>query len=152
MLPRSVVRDRVRLTKDRAKALLASGLQRAVARHGKDEAALAAGCSPRCIEKALAHDTLPGIETVLNLLDLDVTVLDELLAARGMRLLPLHHDAANDLSTAAGVIAAMGELVRSQADGRRDHTETMAVATLLRPHLGAIEAIVREADELRGAA
>ena len=51
----TVVRKAERLTKDRAKSLLASGLQRAVSKHGADEVALAAGCTKRCIEKALAH-------------------------------------------------------------------------------------------------
>lgn len=148
----TVVRKAARLTKDRAKRLLASGLQRLVVRHGKDEVALAAGCSPRCIEKALSHDTLPGLETALNALTLDPTVLDELLASLGFRLCPLHSQSADDLTLAAGVITAMGELVKARADGVRDHNETLSVATLLRPHLPAILSIVREADALRGAA
>ena len=152
MLPRSVVRESLRLTKDRAKALLASGLQRSVVKHGADEVALAAGCTKRCIEKALAHETLPSMETALNALTIEPTVLDELLAAYGLRLCPLHADAANDLTTAAGLSGAVSKLVEACADGVRDHNETLAVAALLRPHLPAIQAIVREADQLRGAA
>lgn len=148
----TVVRNPQRLTKDRAKALLASGLQRAVTAHGADEVALAAGCTRRCIEKALAHDTLPSMETALNALAVEPTVLDELLAAYGLRLCPLRAEAANDLAVAGGVIDAMGKLVTACADGHRDHNETLSVAALLRPHLPAINAIVREADQLRGAA
>lgn len=148
----TVVRKAERLTKDRTKALLASGLQRAVAKRGADEVALAAGCSQRCIEKALAHDTLPGLDTTLNALTADATIMDELLAAYGLRLCPLRAEAANDLMVAGGVIDAMGKLVSAHADGRRDHNETLSIAALLRPHLPAITAIVREADELRGAA
>lgn len=147
-----IVRKPHRLAKDRAKQLLAAGLLRGVTLHGKDEIALAAGCSSRCIEKALSLDTLPSMETMLNALSLEPTLLDELLAAYGMRLAPLHAEAANDLVVASGVIDAMGELVRAAADGRRDHTETLAVAALMRPHLPAIQAIVREADALRGVA
>src|SRR5688572_23937673 len=95
-----VVRENRRLTKDRAKVLVASGLQRAVARLGKEEVALAAGCTSRCIEKALAHDTLPSIETLFNALAADVTIADELLSAYGFRLAPLHCEAANDLTVA----------------------------------------------------
>jgi hypothetical protein len=64
----------------------------------------------------------------------------------------LHAEAANDLATAGGIIGAMGVLVNAVADGHRDHNETLAVAALIRPHMPAISAIVREADELRGAA
>ncbi len=148
----TVVRKAERLTKDRAKSLLASGLQRAVSKHGADEVALAAGCTKRCIEKALAHDTMPSMETALNALTIEPTVLDELLAAYGLRLCPLRSEAANDLLVAGGVIDAMGKLVSAHADGVRDHNETLSIAALLRPHLPAIQAIVREADELRGAA
>jgi len=148
----TVVRNAERLTKDRAKALLASGLQRAVATRGKDQVALAAGCGERCIEKALAQDTLPSIETVLNALDADETIMDELLAARGRRLCSLRAEAANDMALAAGVTIAMGQLVQALTDGIRDHTETLTIADLLRPHLPAMNAIVREADGLRGAA
>lgn len=144
------IRGKQRLTKDRAKILIASGLHRCVAAHGIDELALAGGCSRRTIEKALAHETVPSVEYLVNMLDLDASLLDELLAAKGLRLCPLDSAPARDLPIAAGVIDAMGELVKAAADGHRDHGETLAVADLLRPHMAALASIINEADRLRG--
>jgi hypothetical protein len=146
-----IVPKSAKVAKDRAKVLIAAGLLRAVHNHGKDAlVAESGGCGKRCLEKALALETLPSVETLVNLLDLEPTVLDELLAAKGWRLAPLDSIHSADLSTAAGVINAMGELVAANTDGIRDHNETLAVATMLRPHLPAITAIVREADAIRG--
>jgi hypothetical protein len=143
---------RDRLTKDRAKQLVASGLHRAVSGNGLDEVALAAGCTNRCIQNALALDSLPSLDLLLNAMDLEPTLLDEVLAAKGFRLAPLHTNAANDLNIAAGVSEIAGAICRALTDGQRDHNETLAIAKLIRPHLPALSAIVREADELRGAA
>ena len=145
-----IVRKSAKLTKDRAKELVAAAMLRVVQRHGKDALAAEGGCGRRCIEKALALDTLPSIETLVNALDLDVTLLDELLAAKGWRLATLDTDSARDLNTAAGVIGAMGALVHANSDGVRDHSETLGIADLIRPHLPAMTGIVREADRLRG--
>ncbi len=141
-----------RLTHEKAISLVAAGLQRAVATHGKRTVAYVAGSSERRIEAALSHTSLPHLDILLNILDLDQTVLDELLAFKGVRISPLHPEPGNDLSTAAGVISAMGNLVRANVDGPRCHNQTLAIAALLRPHAGAIEAIIHEADQLRGAA
>ena len=78
--------------------------------------------------------------------------MSEVLSAYGFRLIPITVDAANDLTTAAGTIDAMAALIRSQDDHHRDHNETLAIAALLRPHLAALERIVAQADDLRGAA
>lgn len=147
-----IVRNPQRLTKERAKTFIAAGLQRAVAEHGKDELALAGGCSERCIEKALALDTVPSIETLGNMLAKEPTLLDEFYAALGWQLIPLRANAANDLETAAGLGRAGATLAEAWADGRRDHIELFAFVDLIRPHLPAIMAMIGEADQLRGAA
>lgn len=148
----TVVRKVQRLTKDKAKSLIAAGLQRSVAQHGLDELALAGGCSERCLQKALALDSLPEAHTLANMLDCDPTILDEFFKAKGFRLSPLHCDAANDLKTAAGLGHAGAELAAAWADGQRNHAELFRVVDLIRPHLPAIHALVHEADTLRGAA
>jgi DNA-binding phage protein len=141
-----------RVTKDRAKALLASGLHRAVTASGLAEVALAAGCCERSIQNALSLDTLPSLDIILNAMDLEPTILDELLAAKGLRIAPLHSEAANDLHIAAGASSIAAAICRALTDGQRDHRETLEIAKLIRPHLPALTAIVREADELKGAA
>jgi DNA-binding phage protein len=145
-------RKTARLTKDRCKALVASGLHRAVNSSGIDEVALAAGCCEQSVRNTLSLDSLPSLDLLLNAMDIEPTLLDEVLAAKGFRLAPLHSDAANDLTVAAGVSEISSAICRALADGQRDHNETVTIAKLIRPHLPALTAIVREADELRGAA
>lgn len=147
-----VLQDRTALPKGRVSALLSAGWARAIAASGKGAFADALEVSENTIGNALAQRTTPELHTVLNSLTVDPTALDELLAGYGVRLCPLHAVAANDLATAAGVISAMGSLVEAMADGHRDHNETLAVAQLLRPHMSAVNAIIHEADALRGAA
>jgi hypothetical protein len=140
------------LPKHRVSNLLAAGWARVIAKEGKGAFADRLECSENTISNALSGKTTPEFHTALNSLAIDITALDEVFAGYGVRLVPLHAEAANDLAMSAGVINAMGELVARLADGERDHNDTLAVAALLRPHIPAISAIVREADELRGAA
>jgi len=108
--------------------------------------------STKTIDRAVTAANLPEAHTVFNSLFACPTALDEVLREFGFCLRPLSAEAANDLTTAAGVISAMGELVRAMDDGRRDHNETLAVAQLLRPYMPALQGILAQADELRGAA
>lgn len=140
------------LPKHRVSALLAAGWARIALKHGKGNLADAIETSEKTVENAMSGKTLPEFHTALNSLSLDPTALDEVLAGFGFRIIPLHSDAANDINTAAGVIHAMGELVRAQEDGHRDHNETLAIAQLLRPYMPAMQAIIVQADQIRGAA
>ena len=106
----------------------------------------------KTIDRACGSKNLPEAHTIFNSLFACPTALDEVAALFGFKMVPLSIDAANDLVTAAGTVHAMAELIRSQDDQHRDHNETLAIAQLLRPHIGALNAIVRQADELRGAA
>ncbi len=152
MRDRNILRQIAPQPKHRVSTLLAAGWARVIARVGKGAFADRLECSENTISNALAGKTTPELHTALNSLAVDHTALDEVLASYGFRITPLHAEAANDLAMSAGVINAMGELVARLADGERDHNDTLAVAALLRPHIPAISAIVREADELRGAA
>lgn len=140
------------LPKHRVSALLSAGWARIAAKHGKGKLADGIEATEKTVENAMAGRTLPEFHTALNSLTVDPTALDELFAAMGLRVCPLHAEAANDLQTAAGVVTAMGELIARLADGNRDHNDTLAIAALLRPHMPAMTSILREADALRGAA
>lgn len=140
------------LPKHRVSSLLAAGWARAVAKVGKGTFADAVETTSRTVDNGLTGNTLPEAHTVFNSLAADPTALDELFAAYGFRLVPLHSAAANDMATVAGFCDAAGELAKAAADGLRDHTETLRVADKLRPHIPAAIAIVREADEIRGVA
>ncbi|SEM54900.1 hypothetical protein SAMN05192583_0588 [Sphingomonas gellani] len=151
MIPRNVLPKRSGPDEATFATLFVAGLARVAAKLGKGALADRMGRTTRSLDNILGGGSTSG-KAMFDALLADETALDEVLASYGFRLCPLHSEAANDLTVAAGVIDAMGELVRSRSDGHRDHNETLAVATLLRPHLPAMQAIVREADELRGAA
>lgn len=153
MQPHVNVCHSVPVTKDKFKRLLASSWGRIWPVMGKAAMAQAMGLeNTKTIDRAVTGANLPEAHVIFNSLAADPTALDEILREYGFTLRPLQIDAANDILTAAGVIKAMGELVRALDDGRRDHNETLAIAQLLRPHLPAMQAIIAQADELRGVA
>lgn len=140
------------LTEEDVRPLVAPALIGLCAEHGPAKVGLMVGCHGKTVSRARdKHATLEA-STLLNLLAADPNALDLALAHFGFRLTKLHSDAANDLHTAAGLMDGASELVKAVATDGRDNQETLRVAALLRPHLPAAIAIVREADELRGAA
>lgn len=141
------------LSKDKFQRVLAQAWGRVWPNIGKGNMASAMGLeSTKTIDRAVTASNLPEAHTVLNSLCADSSALDEVLAEYGYRAVPITLEAANDLSTAAGTIDAMVALVRSQDDNHRDHSETLAIAQLLRPHLPALQSLIAEADRLRSVA
>lgn len=148
-----VVRNREPVTKTRSKALIASGLNRAVLTHGIEAVALAAGeCTPRCIQKALAHENLLGVDKLINLLLLDPTSLSELLGAVGMKIVPNEIAISTDMVTVSEMSGAVATFCQALEDGRRNHRETLQLANLLRPLMPKLASIVHEADGLKAVA
>src|SRR3546814_736132 len=138
-----------RLTESEARRMLALGLQRVVKAHGPSGVALDAWCDEKTIRNARDETTSLKLHTTLNLLALDVTALDELLAAYGFRLAPLYADEAHDLRMISGLASVAGALADANADGVRDHRETLVVADALRPLLPQLAMIIEQADRLR---
>jgi hypothetical protein len=139
--------------KDRFQLLLAQAWGRIWPQVGKGTMASAMGLdSTKTIDRAVTASNLPEAHTVFNSLCADLSALDELLREYGVGVHLLRNAPANDLLTAAGVVKAMGDLIGRLEDGIRCHNDTLAVAALLRPHMPALEAIIADADRLRGAA
>jgi hypothetical protein len=149
MRSNTVVREPKPLTKDRVKALIASGLQRAARDHGLDEVAIKAGCSRRCIEKALCHETLPEAHLLGNILLLDDTALSEWLAALGFMAIRLDKLHSPDFETLSQMGHAMTEFIEALADGKRTPKETCDLAEVLRPLVPRLTQIVHEADDIK---
>jgi hypothetical protein len=147
----NVVRNPKPLTKDRAKALIASGLQRAARDHGIDEVAIKAGCTRRCIEKALSHETLPEAHTLGNILLIDPTAFCEWLGALGLQIVPRDAILSPDMETLSQMSKAMAEFIDALRDGKRTHRETLELAEELRPLIPRLTAIVHEAEGLKAA-
>ena len=141
----------VPLPKHRVKALVAAGWARVIAGlgdGGKQRFADGIDTSSRTVEYALAGNTLPEAHTLLNSLLVDPTALSEVLAALGFQLVPSNARASDDLSLASGLTEVTGDLIRNR--GRRSPRDTLILADKLRPIIAEEEAIVREADTLRG--
>jgi hypothetical protein len=152
MVQRSAVLPPVApLTEQDARHLLAAGLLKPVHEQGPTRVGLTIGCNEKTVRSARDEQTTLRLDLAFNTLLADPASIDALLAHYGYQLSRRHADAANDLLTAAGVIGAMGELVARLADGKRCRNDTLAIAALLRPHMPAIHAIMREADEIVGA-
>ena len=155
-----IMRKNTHVSNEEAKRLFAAGLFRAVSKRGKrgiDAIAIDADCSPRTISKALAMETLPAGETLVNLLMADASILDELLAHAGLRVVPIEMVATQDLDLVEALGAVMGGLAKSRSPNspggvERIYSETTMIADMARTVLPALTAIVREADGIRGVA
>jgi DNA-binding phage protein len=148
----AVANNRKRLTRDRAKSLIATGLQRAVNQYGLDQVSMEAGCKATCLRTALSHQTLPEIHFVLNALTLDGTVMDEALATVGFCLVPLEMDFNADMEVIAELSGLLTEWLGAMKDGKRDHIETQQIAARIRYLLPKLRGVVGEADRLRSVA
>lgn len=104
------------------------------------------------ISRAMRGPSLPSAEHLLNSLCADATALDEVLALYGLTIKPKQSQAANDMELAAGLGHGLSELIDRLRDGKRCHLDTLALAELFRRIIPQMQAIVDEADQIRGAA
>lgn len=142
VLPKRTVPDEARFH-----ALIVQGLARVAAQHGRGTLSDAMGRSGRQLDNVFAGSD-PKAKALFDVLALDPTALDEILSAYGLRTVPLAGGIEDDLRLAAGLSNGLSKLIESAADGVRDHNETLAIAALLRPHVGPINAIINQADDL----
>lgn len=129
--------------------LVVAGLARVAAKIGRGNLADKMGRTTRAIDKVFGGST-PDAKALWDAMLADSSVMDELAAAYGFRIIPLNCEPANDLALAAGLCESASELIGANADGHRDHRETCRIADKLRPFAGPVCAIIREADEIRG--
>lgn len=147
-----VVRKTIYLTNARAKKLVADGLNEAVPDVGKDRLAGAADVKVRTVEKWMSQTSLPDVDCLLNMADVDPRVVAALFAEKGWVLTPKMADPANDMQLASGLGRSVAELIDRLRDGRRCHIDTAVLAELFRPLIPQMQAIVDEADRARGIA
>ena len=104
----------------------------------------------KTVNRALTGETVPELHTALNSLADDPTALDELFALYGGRFTPSVAKPGSDMELAAGLGRSLAELIERLRDGTRDHLDTLALAALFRPLIPQMQAVVGEADVLRG--
>lgn len=127
--------------------LLVQGLARVAARHGMGKLSDAMGRTGRQLGNVFGGAD-PKPKALFDALTLDPTALDEVLAAYGLRAVPSAQSTEDDMRLAAGISAGLAKLIDANADGVRDHNETLAIAAAMRPHIGALQNIIHQADEL----
>jgi hypothetical protein len=145
----NVLHNRVRLQKRDAMALVSAALSRLVAAHGLGTLSDHAGCGPKTIQNAMGLHSLIELHSLLNVLALDRTALDELLAHFGLKAVAL--DAADGCE--ARLLAETADLVAAHAralgDGRIDHREEQALAASARPVVHEWAGRIARADRKR---
>lgn len=146
-----VVRKAPSLTKSEVKPLVAAGLARAVAAHGIERVALHGGCTTRCIQKAIAGDTLPELHTALNVAALDLDATADVMTAYGLGVFLLEPDTLPDADALASLAALLAEVAEGMRDGRLDHVETCRVAAKASPVAPWINGVIARAVKVRGA-
>lgn len=145
------VRPKNAVSKANVSAALSAGWARVM---GTSKGAMAdtMEVSTKCIDRALTHETTPEFHTAWNSLIFDPTALDEVANLYGMRLIPRHSIAANDMTTIADLSALIGQFAIALSDGKRIPRETLQLADAIRPILAELGAIVEEADRIKGLA
>lgn len=145
----TVVPDCTAVGEDKFHAQMMLGVSRMIAAHGRDKVALALGVSPRQLGN-LANGSFPAPHRLWNLLALDPTALDDIARLYRRELRPTTAQGLDDFGTVARISHLAGQWTEALADGKRDHTETLALAEAIRPLLHQLGAVVAEADRHRG--
>lgn len=104
----------------------------------------------KTVNRALTGETVPELHTAWNSLADDPTALDELASLYGVSIIARRTASANDMELAAGLGHSLSELIDRLRDGKRCHIDTLALAELFRPLIPQMQAVIAEADELRG--
>lgn len=147
-----VIHNRAPLSKDAAKAALAVSLARLSQKHGLGSVADQAGVCVRTIKNAMAHEALPELHSVLNLLPLDPTALDELLAPLGLRIVSIEAADGNWHQMMADIAGTAATLATALTDGRVDHREEAQFLDAARPVVQVLTALLARRDRERSAA
>ncbi len=145
------VRPAVRSKAD-ISAALSAGWARIINKTGRGKFADKLGVDSKTISRALSGEHLPGLDTAFNSLVSDVTALDELAALYGLEIRPRQMCASNDMATIGMLAHLAGQWIEVMADGVRDHRETLEIAAAVRPLVPCLQAVIAEADRLRGVA
>ncbi len=127
---------------------LASGLSRAVvAAGGKGACADRLEVEPKTLGRWMAGDTMPELHLAAGALAIDKTALNDVLGIYGLTATPKVAEPANDMALVGALSNSVTEFLRLIADGKRCHIDTAVLATLFRPLIPQMQAIVDEHDK-----
>jgi len=137
------------ISKDKFQRLLAAAWSRVLV--DRDQMQMASDMGERdtaAVKRGSSGSNLPEAHKIFNSLCADPSALDEVLREYGFTLAPLKARPTDDLALASDLTDVTGDLIRNR--GRRSPRDTCNLADKLRPIIAEEEAIVREADHLRG--
>ena len=138
------------LTESEYRAAVGKALRRAtVDNNNMGRLAAAADCEDRTLRNARAETTSLAGRSLLNLLAIEPSIMDELLAHFGLRLVATDSSApayAQLLADVAGLAAVTAD---AMADGRVDHTEEAELVELQRELAPVLAANVARYDRKR---
>lgn len=106
----------------------------------------------KTVNRTLTGETVPELHTAFNSLADNPTALDELCALYGVSIVARTACGTTGMDLAASLGRSLSELIERLRDGRIDHIDTLALAELFRPLIPQMQAVVAEADGLRGLA
>lgn len=146
MTDNAVVRKSAFMTNARAKELATEGIRRAAAGPRKHELARAADVRVRTVEKWLAEVSLPDVDCLLNMADVDPEVLRLLFAEKGWTLSRSVAAETTDFELAAHMGSTLSEFLERLRDGKICHVDQSVLATLFRRLIPEMQAIVDQDD------
>lgn len=140
------------IAQDKAKlsSALSAGWGRVAHMIGKGKFADDAGFDVTTFNRALTGPSLPSSEHLLNSLAADPSALDEVFALFGLALRPTFAKPGNDMELASHLGRALAEYLDRLSDGKRCHNDTLALASLFRPLVQEMQAVIDEGDKIRG--
>lgn len=144
-----VISKKRRLTKDRAKAILALGLDDARSTHGEDELASAAACCPKVIENAIGCKSLPEAHFIFNTLTIDPRPVQGLVEQFGWRLVSKDAVSVTEKQAAPCIVSLLHKVIEAERDGRIDHAELLAMKDELAEARTCIDALLEGISEIR---
>lgn len=123
------------LTESEARTLLGKGINRALAGTKMERIAHVIGSCSKTVRNAHDEKTSLTLHSVFNLLAVDASALDELLANFGMRAVSIDSAAAEDHRLLADTLALGAYHAEALADGHINHTEAAKLDKLSGPVL-----------------
>lgn len=138
-----------RLTEADYRQLVAAGVRRCSAAEGAARFAVEVGCDEKTMRAARdGKSSLVG-STLFNMLLVNPTVLDELAAHFGLRLMPLEAVDNGDARLLADIAGLGATVATALADGRIDHIEEQAIADQARGVVQDLTGRIAVADRKR---
>lgn len=143
--------NRTKLTEAEYRPIQGAILRRLELSHGQQRLALEAGTEARTIRNARDALATMRADFLFNLLDLDASALDEVLAHYGLKAVPMDVNTAADSRLLADIAGLGATFADALADGRIDHREEQTIADRARPVVRELAGRIAQADRKRAA-